>query len=497
MATLSDGDPGGKRDNPALASPRGRGAQILFAGVMFAQVCALVRYVLLTRILGPEELGHAAILILTSQFLDLITEGGIAQYLILSNRGDRPETQATVQTVNMIRGWIMALAMFLLSGAIAGYFHAPRLKVGIELMAIAPLILGFLHFDARRVQRARIFGPEGYMQFASESLNLVVTLALAMWLQSFIAVAFGMAARSLGMVVVSHLMAQRRFRLGLSRDDLGPLQRFSGPLIANGALLFVSTQGDRLLVSDRLGVTALGIYSAILLLIYYPSGVLHKFMQSMHLPRVAQSRGDLAAFNLAVDRLSRQSMMLAALMMAGFAITVPLVVPILYGPAFKQEADIIALIGVMQSIRLLHVWPSTVALGIERSKQVLLANILRMLAFPIALMAMTTVGRLPGLVIGFAIGEFFAVILSIVIANRSMGRSQAADMFHLALFAACAISVALAAREAARGTEAIAMVFALLAFAGIGMILWMARELIAESIAYVRRPVMKLLRVRR
>lgn len=497
MATLSDGDPGGKLDEPSVTRPRGQGAKILFAGVMFAQVCALVRYVLLTRILGPEELGYAAILILTSQFLDLITEGGIAQYLVLSSRGDRPETQATVQMVNMVRGWIMAAAMFLLSGVIAGYFHAPRLKVGIELMAVAPLILGFLHFDARRMQRARIFGPEGYMQIASESLNLIVTLALAIWLQSFVAVAFGMAARSLGMVVVSHLVAQRRFRLGLSRDDLGPLQRFSGPLIANGALLFVSTQGDRLLVSDRLGVTALGIYSAILLLIYYPSGVLHKFMQSMHLPRVAQSRHDLTAFNLSVDRLSRQTLMLAVLMMAGFAVTVPLVVPILYGPAFRQGADIIALIGVMQSIRLLHVWPSTVALGIERSKQVLLANILRMSAFPLALLAMTFMGRLPGLVIGFAIGEFLAVILSIVIANRSMGRSQAGDLIRLGLFAACAISITLAAREAAGGAEIVGFFFALLAFSGICMILWMARAIIAESIAHARVPVEKLLRVRR
>ena len=47
-------------------APRGpRGARGYFAASAIAQVCALLRYVLLARLLGPEQLGLAAALILT------------------------------------------------------------------------------------------------------------------------------------------------------------------------------------------------------------------------------------------------------------------------------------------------------------------------------------------------------------------------------------------------------------------------------------------------
>ena len=67
---------------------RRKGTRIYFSSTAAAMVCALLRYVLLARILGPEQLGLAAILILTGQFFDFISDVAADRFLILDKQGD-------------------------------------------------------------------------------------------------------------------------------------------------------------------------------------------------------------------------------------------------------------------------------------------------------------------------------------------------------------------------------------------------------------------------
>src|SRR5690606_936968 len=97
---------------------------------------------------------------------------------------------------------------------------------------------------------------------------LAVTAVAAVLTRDFTAVIWGMTARSLAMVATSWWKSERRYSVRYSTRDAPRLARFALPLMANGLLLFFTAQGDRLLIGNQLGVTELGHYSAILLLIY-------------------------------------------------------------------------------------------------------------------------------------------------------------------------------------------------------------------------------------
>lgn len=444
--------------------------KVFFAGTMTAQLCALLRYVVLARILGPDQLGLAAILILTSQFLDLLTEGGITYYLIQSRDGDDPRVQAMVQLVNILRCTFMSVALLLIAQPVADFYGRQELVGGIRLLAIAPFILGFMHYDYRRLQRENRFAPEGWVLMCSEALSLVGSAIAAFLLRDATAVAYGLAARSLVVVVVSHLVAERRYAVGFVRESWAALGKFSGPLVLNGLLLFVCMQGDRLFIGKLLGAEALGHYAAILLLIYYPTGILTRLINSLHMPDIAKERDHPEARDNRVDQLAGNYLLLGIAMMLGFAAFMPFVVPLLYGAAFAQSAYIIAMVGFLQIARFLRGWPTAFALATGRSDQVLINNFVRLIAFPAALAGQHLFAGLEGILIGFTVGEVMAFVMATFMVDRSSGRRARGDMLQILAFILCGVAVTLAGMTFDRGAYGESSVLGLLALAATGWI---------------------------
>ncbi|QGP78208.1 oligosaccharide flippase family protein [Sphingobium sp. CAP-1] len=468
--------------------------KIFFAGTLMAQICALLRYVVLARILGPDQLGLAAILILTSQFFDLLTEGGITYYLIQSRDGDDPRVQSMVQLVNILRCAFMSVALLLIAPWVADFYDRPELVEGVRLLAIAPLILGFMHYDYRRLQRENRFAPEGWVLMCSELLSLTGSAIAAFLLRDATAVAYGLATRSLVVVLVSHLVADRRYAIGFVRESWVALGKFSGPLVLNGLLLFICMQGDRLFIGKLLGATALGHYAAILLLIYYPTGMLTRFINALHMPAIAKERDHPGLRDKRVDLLAGNYLLLGIAMMIGFAAFVPFAVPLLYGAAFAQSAYIIAMIGFLQIARFLRGWPTAFALAMGRSDQVLTNNIIRLIAFPAAFAGHYLLTGLVGILIGFTVGEILAFVVATFMVDRSSGRRTGGDMVQILAFILCGAAVSLGGMAFDRGAYGESAAAVIVALAAAGWIAFRQRAAVEQAIEILRNMLRRLTR---
>jgi O-antigen/teichoic acid export membrane protein len=416
-----------------MNGPR-RGARLLLASTLVAQLSALLRYTLMARLLGPEQLGLAATVILIGVFFDSISDSGADRFLIQDRDGDEPRVQGLVQLMLGARGLCIAAALILFAGPLAAVYRAPELAAGVMLLAISPVILGFVHTDLARQQRSNDFRTEGYAMLAAETTSTAVT-ALAAWLtRDFTAVVWGLIARSAVTALISHLRAERGFRLAYAREHVRRLAWFAAPLMVNGLMLFLGQQGDRVLVSGQLGPTELGRYSVITLLAYYPTMTLLKYMGVIHLPRIAARRDDPASRNGAVDTLASQVLLLSVIMLAGFAIAAPIAVRLLFGAVYMQAGIIVALVGVLQIIRFMRLWPTTAALALGRSRTVMVTNIVRLAAFPLAIVAARFGGAIQGIIVGFIGGELLALAVGLVMVNRAAGRPLGHGFARVGLF---------------------------------------------------------------
>jgi len=438
MASSIDTEPLGSGQRPGR-----RGGKLLLLGSSVAQISALLRYVVLARLLGPEQLGLAATIVITGSFFDLISETGSDRFLVQDRDGDSAEVQKLVQLVYVGRGLLICLSLAVFAVPISHFYEASKLAIGLAVLGLSPLILGFLHLDIRRQQRREDFRSEAVSLIAAESCSLVVTAAAAFLTRDFTAILYGLITRALVMTLVSHLRAERPYALGFSRVHAPRLTKFAAPLMLTGLMLFVGSQGDRVVVANLLGFRALGHYSAVLLLIYYPSAMILRYIHSISVPMMVAVRDDAGRQNSVGDRLGGQTFLLAAAMCVGFAVVAPFAVPLLYGARYSQGALIIGLIGILQTTRFLIVWPTTVALSVGRTRTVMLSNLIRLVAYPCAFLGVWWLGGLEGVVAGFVAGELFSIAAALVLANRDMNRPSFTGFGRFADFVMISLAVIL------------------------------------------------------
>jgi O-antigen/teichoic acid export membrane protein len=392
----------------------------------------------LARVLGPEQLGLAATLTLTSSFFELATDTGGDRFLIQAHDGDQPSVQGLVQLAQVGRGVLIAALLVVFAWPISLLYRVPELFGPLAALALPQLIAGFVHLDMRRAQRQLDFRTEGWALLASETASLITTIAVALATHSFTAILYGLIVRAAMAVAVSHLRRERRYTIRFERAHLEELARFSAPLMLTGLLVFMAQQSDRAIIGAMLGVKDLGLYSAVILLIYYPSFTLLRFLNSMYLPLVSSGR-TTAERREAAELLGGQSILLAILMSTGFTIAMPVVVPFLYGGRFGQPVLTFALVGVLQSSRFLMLWPYTVATGDGRSTVVLATNIARLSAVPAAILGGLVFHQLEGVVAGFILGEWVAVACGVAMTRRLSGHGLGAAATRLAAFGAASL----------------------------------------------------------
>jgi len=413
--------------------PARRGAKIYLAGSVVGQACALLRYTVLARLLGPEQLGLVAVLILVSNFFEMISDTGSDRFLVQDREGDEPEVQKMVQTVFLWRGAFMALGLAVAAWPVSVYFHEPGLWIGLTVLGLSPLVAGLTHLDTRRFQRHNDFRAEGLALVVAETLGLIATIVSAYLTRDYTATLYGLITRSAVMVAVSHLLAERPYRLGYAPGPAHRLRTFAVPLIANGALMFIAGQSDRLMVSGLVGLEALGHYSAVLLLVLYPTVALTRYVQGIHLPLVAAEAATTTR-GVAMDLLGGRSLILTLCIAAGFAVVGPTAILVLYGREFAQEPWLVGLIGILQAGRFIRVWPTTLALGLGHSRIVLANNLARTVGIPAALLGIATIGGIAGVVAGFIVGEIAALATGAVMLNRTRGLPWTHDLDRIAVY---------------------------------------------------------------
>ncbi|HZZ69128.1 MAG TPA: oligosaccharide flippase family protein [Phenylobacterium sp.] len=429
-------------EQPASHPTRRQGARVYLAGSVLGQACALLRYTLLARLLGPTQLGLVATLVLVSQFFELISDTGGDRFLVQDAEGDTPEVQQLVQLVFVGRGLFMAAGLLLFAKPIANLYGQPVLFAGLGFLALSPLAAGFVHLDMRRVQRRHNFTPEGVGMLLSEPVGLIATLVAAFLTRNYTAILFGLITRAAVVTIISHLFAKRPYRLGYSPTVARRLAAFTAPLLANGVLLFVAGQSDRVVISRLVGLEDFGRYTAVLLLILYPTAALQRYIAAIHLPLLAATRSKVERGDPA-DLLGGRVVLIASAIVAGFACAAPILVILLYGHRFTQPAVLVGLIGVLQSARFIRFWPTTIAVGLGRSDIVLANNLARIIGLPAAFGGLALIGGVEGVLVGFILGEFAALMTAVFMVNRGRGTMLWTDFDRIAAFAiSCGLTIA-------------------------------------------------------
>jgi O-antigen/teichoic acid export membrane protein len=283
-------------------------------------------------------------------------------------------------------------------------------------LAFVPLVRGAVHLDSRRHDRQLRHARTAVIETgATLAMLAAIAPALALF-GDHRAMAVVLVAAALAQTILSHGVATRAYRATLSWFSLARIRRFGAPLAANSVLLFLTFYADRLIVAASFDLATLAIYGVTLQLALLPAQIVGRAAATLLLPRLrrAISTGE-------IERATRAAMTshlaIAAVFAVGFTMLAPHAIAAVYGPAFRPDVPLAAMLGLAAAFRIVRTPLSQLAVAAGRTGDPARANLLRALALGPALFAAWAGLPIAGIAAAAVMGEAAAPWRAVVLAR--------------------------------------------------------------------------------
>lgn len=400
-----------------------KGTIFLGTGRMIDRGLQLLRNIIVARLVSPADFGIAALFVMTVSLMEMFSNLAVDTLLVQSPNGEEPRFQQTSQLMMAARGLGIAFLLLLFASPVAGLFNIPAVTWAFRLLAVIPLLRGLAHQDMSRCQRQLNFKPVLITDISSQFISVLLAWPLAAWLGDYSAILYLVIVQTLTRTVVSHFMAERRYSWGWEPMHAREIISFGWPLMINGILLFLIMQGDRFVIgaADNLfaretySKAQLGFYSAAFVL----SSAIIEGITSVVTPIMLPLLSRAQDLQVQFDERCRFCINVAVFILNPMGICFILIggwiMVLFYGNQYLAAAPLMGWLGATQSIRLLRIASTTIALSRGDSPNPTIANIFRSFSFILAFIFAARGADIVWIAASGLVGELLAIGVSIVL----------------------------------------------------------------------------------
>lgn len=417
-----------------------RSGAVLISGSGAGFVLRFCRNILVARLISVEDYGIASTFLVAVSFVELSTNLNLGRLTVQNRRGDDPDFVAAIKGLAILRGVFIAGVLLAAAGPIAALFGQPELTWAYRLIALMPLLAGLAHPDVDRLQRQLRFGPAMLNDVGALGLTLALVWPFALLYGDFRVMLGLYLVEAAAKLALSFAIAERPYRVGWSNALARTTFAFAWPLTLSGLVTFSAIQGDRVIIANRFGAEALGLFSAAMTLVMPPTAQAGAVIRTFFLPILSAKQDDEAAFAHRAALTLQVAFALAVLAVIGFALLGPSVFGLVFGPRYAEGAVFVGLLGLVFGLQLARAGTATVSMARGYTIDLLLANLVRLAFLPAAVVVVFAGGGAVMVVAIGAAGQLAGTAASILfLLRRGMVRRrpiQAPVIWGLATLAA-------------------------------------------------------------
>ncbi|MEA3224546.1 MAG: oligosaccharide flippase family protein, partial [Planctomycetota bacterium] len=225
-----------------------RGVAALSVGTVVERGLRLIRNMILTRILAPDEFGLMAIINVVAMALEAFMEVGVKQSVIQNKQGADADYMNVAWWMQAIRGLCLYGIAILLTPWISSFYGKPELLKLLRFAFIAVALRGFISPRAFVLEKEYKFGRVVFLTQGSAILGTVIALAAALVVRSVWALVFGFVAESFLLCVLSYVFAPFLPKFEINRKCLAELMRFARGMFGLAILTVVARESDILVL---------------------------------------------------------------------------------------------------------------------------------------------------------------------------------------------------------------------------------------------------------
>jgi len=401
-----------------------RSALLVLSGNVTFYFLLLVRNLLVARLIPEVDYGIAATFAMSMTVVEMMSNFGLQQQIIQSRDGNSERFQHSMHGFQVLRGLVAATILFLAAGPIAALMRVPEVIWAYQAMALVPALNAFQHFDMHRFNRDMRFWPIVLTNVVPSVLSVLSVFLFFQWFGDYQVMLYALMVQACGMLIASHLVSERRYKLSFDKTYMLGALRFGWPFLLDALVLFAVFNGDKVIVGRELGMEALAFFAMGVTLTLTPTLVASRSIQNFMLPQLSplsEERG--AKFQSLAHTAVQASLLMGALLAAG---TVLLGQPIVYMLLGEKYAPLLPFLGwfaVLHGLRAFRGGASVVCLSVGHTLNATLGNMMRAILLPVVWWVAVTSGDIVAILWVGVVGELLAHALLLVILKWRIGLS--------------------------------------------------------------------------
>lgn len=326
----------------------------------------MISTIILARLLVPGDFGLVAMATAVVAILELFSNFNFDTVLIREASVERRHFD-TAWTFGVIIGTAIASLLLLLAPVMASFYHEPRLRAVISVLAIAALVQGFENIGVVAFRREMTFHKEFMFLAGKKIAAFCITIPLAFTLRSHWALVAGIITSRVAGITLSYLVHPYRPRLSL--DAHKELFHFSKWLLGNNIANFGRERSSDFIVGRIAGPASLGLYNVAQEIVMLPTSELVAPVNRAAYPAYARLASDIPKLRYTYLQVVSMVALVALPAAVGLGLTADLFVPILLGDNWGAAVGLMQILAVAGAIGALQSssWSVFIALGKPRT----------------------------------------------------------------------------------------------------------------------------------
>ena len=221
----------------------------------------LLSVAVLARLLSPSEFGLVAFALIVTAALDVLSDLGVSQALIVVEDDKVYDKADSAWTLSVLIGLGLTLVAAALGPLAAAFFDEPALKVLLPVLSLNFLLraLGVTHFAL--AQKQIDFRTRTVAELADVVVRGSTGVGLALAGAGAYSLVIGYLVGSAALTATLWMLVRWRPRIRLRREDLKGLLAFGGAVTFLDFNSLVISNADYVIVGRMLGKEALGFYT--------------------------------------------------------------------------------------------------------------------------------------------------------------------------------------------------------------------------------------------
>ncbi len=306
----------------------------------------LLSNLILTRLLFPEAFGLMAIVFTVQTGVSMMADLGTRVSIIQHKDGDKPEFLNTAWVLQIIRGGLIALIIWLFAKPIAGFYGYDILAEILIYIGFAVIIQGFMSTKLPLSERNLQLGRVAVVQISAQVTGLIITVILAAWLRSVWALVYGYLINEIVLVTLSHLILKGPAnKFSFNRAYAWQIINFGVFILLSSLAGFLISQGDRVILGKIATLEELAFYNIGYFLAAVPLLLARALTDRIIFPLYTQRpprEGENNRQNIfKIRRLITAGCFFGLIVLALIGVSL---VELLYDPRFEPAGDFVALL---------------------------------------------------------------------------------------------------------------------------------------------------------